>query len=300
MFSTVDLKRGAKRAALKTASFTGGTFPSLSLGLLKSLRIGYGPFHPSGGQTWRGGTPACVSIDFDVTRESRFEDNRAGTLALLLLAEKYKIPITWAVCGVAAENDMKSFGAIRESPGHELGVHTYAHLDATSVNAADFRDDVQRCIQALGIDTPRTFVFPWNREGHMEVIRSFGFRGFRGKKRAIGVPVTREGLWDIRPVYYIDQKSLGAEGLIKQFVDFCIESGGIFHLWSHPWSLVIDGKTGPMTDTLDSVFAHIADRRKENKLATLTLGAVASLMDSNERASGTSAGPEHQPDRGVK
>lgn len=242
--------------------------------------MGYGPFNQAGAPTWRGGTPACVSIDFDVTRQSRFDDNRAGTIALLHLAEKYKIPLTWAVCGAAAENDMRSFDAIRGPPDHELGVHTYSHMDATAVGPEVFRADIQRCIQVLGLDAPRTFVFPWNREAHLDVIRDFGFRGFRGKNRAIGLPVTREGLWDIRPVYYLDQKSLGAEGLMNQFVDFCIESGGVFHLWSHPWSLVIDGKTGPMTDTLDSVFAHLAKRRAENRLATLTLGSLASFMDS--------------------
>jgi hypothetical protein len=240
----------------------------------------YGPItetHP-GGQ--RMSAVACVSVDFDVTLPSRFENNRKGTIALIELAEKYKIPITWAVCGESAEKDTKSYSAIADSSrDNEIGVHTYSHLDATTTTADHFRSDIEHCIHVLGLESPRTFVFPWNRERHLDVIRELGFRVFRGKHRAIGNPVMKEGIWNVRPVYYVDQKSLGAESLMKKYVDLCIDLSTPFHMWAHPWGLVIGGDTTPMMGTLESLFAYIGEKREKGMLTTTTLGGFATSLD---------------------
>ena len=244
--------------------------------ILRLLRQGYGPIPKE-----REATPSvCISVDFDVTVPSRFDDNRNGTLALLELAGRYEVPVTWAVCGKSAEADMKSFSAIAGTRRDEVGVHTYSHVDATVASAEEFRSDVQRCIQVLGLDSPRSFVFPWNREAHFDVLRGLGFRVFRGKKRSIGMPVRKGGLWNVRPVYYVDQKSAGAESLMKQYVDVCVSLSTPFHLWTHPWSLVSRGDTRPLMRTLESLFAHISERRARGELATTTLGELAAGLDA--------------------
>ena len=249
------------------------------------LRFEYGPFDHT--LPPRGvGTVSCISVDFDVTNPARFQDNRKGTLALLQLADQYKMPITWAICGGSAENDMTSFSAILNSPTrHELAVHTYSHIDATRASRHEFRADIVRCIQALGLDPPKTFVFPWNREAHFDVLRELGFRTYRGKQRAIGTPVRNEGLWNVRPVYYVDQKSQSAASLVQSYVDLCIGRSAVFHLWTHPWSLVVDGSAEPMMRTLEGVFKHMARRRDEGVLATHTLGQIAAMLDDEDAPS---------------
>ncbi|MDA4126811.1 MAG: polysaccharide deacetylase family protein [Thaumarchaeota archaeon] len=236
---------------------------------------------------------SCVSVDFDVTEQSRFDDNRMGTMALLRLADRHEIPITWAMCGRSAEEDVNSYSAIVDSSTrHEIGVHTYSHLDATASTAEEFRADVQKCVQTLRVRSPQTFVFPWNREAHFDVLSELGFRVYRGANRAIGRPVQRGGLWNIRPVYYVDAKSEGAQSLMKSYVDLCIKRRSIFHLWLHPWSIMIRGRAEPMSDTLDEVFAYMHRKKTEGKMDLLTMGELANRLD---QASGPGESPKAFP-----
>ncbi|MDA4123950.1 MAG: polysaccharide deacetylase family protein [Thaumarchaeota archaeon] len=245
------------------------------------MNFDYGPSIDAAGVLPGTGAISCVTVDFDVTTPSRYDDNRNGTIALLELAERYAIPLTWAVCGKSAEEDMKSYSAIvNSSILHEIGVHTYSHLDATACTSGEFRADIQRCIQTLGLDSPRSFVFPWNREAHFDVLSDMGFRAYRGKARAIGIPVKREGLWNIRPVYYLDQKSRGAQSLINSYIDLCIRHSLPFHLWTHPWCMVSEGRTEPMMKTLEAVFSYMRERRADKTLATPTLGEIGASLDT--------------------
>jgi hypothetical protein len=253
----------------------------------------YGPITHAEPGAHRKPAEACVSVDFDVTVPSRFDDNRKGTFALIELANRYNIPITWAVCGKSAEADMKSYAAISDSRGvNEVGVHTYSHLDATVAHPEQFKSDIERCIQVLGLDSPRTFVFPWNREAHFDVLNELGFRVFRGKERAVGNPVLRHGLWNVRPVYYVDRKSLGAESLMKKYVDLSVDLSTPFHLWTHPWCLPIRGDTDPMIGTMESLFAHISEKRNQGLLKTTTLGGIATSLDLEAARSKVDTGQE--------
>lgn len=267
-----------KILALKAISSSPGSNPAMARPVLKLIRQGYGPISREGGVP----PTMCISVDFDVTVPSRYDDNRKGTLALLELAKRYRMPITWAVCGMSAEKDAEAFSAIDGSEGSEIGVHTYSHIDATVASADEFRADIERCIRVLRLKSPRTFVFPWNREAHFEVVKDLGFNVYRGKERAIGNPVRRGGIWNIRPVYYVDQKSMGAESLMKKYLDVCIALSTPFHLWTHPWSLVSAGRTEPMMNTLESLFSYVAGKRDSGELETATLGEVANALDSHQ------------------
>ena len=275
----MHLRRSAKAAVLKglTTRMLAGSLATR--GLLRGIKMEFdeeslasfgGEIRPT----------ALVSVDFDVTRPSRFDDNRKGTSALVELAESHGIPITWAICGKTAVEDRKAYNAILNSSGnHEIGVHTYSHIDATTATKDEFREDVTRCIRTLELDAPATFIFPWNKEAHFDVLEELGFEAFRGKKRVIGLPVRYQGLWNMRPVYYMDQKSQGAESMINAYVDFCVKRAAFFHLWTHPWGLTMDGDTSRMSRTLDSVFAHIEDLRKKGRLTTLSLGDAAQVLN---------------------
>ncbi|MDA4127909.1 MAG: polysaccharide deacetylase family protein [Thaumarchaeota archaeon] len=275
------MKRTAKTLAVKGLGTPLGSNSFISRRVLRALKMDYGPFQRN--PTYLNGknSISCVSVDFDVTRPSRFEDNRNGTRALLGLAERYRMPLTWAVCGHSVEDDMRSYEAILQSPvPKEIGIHTYSHIDAQASSSESFKADVERCIQVLGLnDRPKTFIFPWNREAHFDVLHELGFRAYRGARRAICSPVETNGLWNIRPVYYVDQKSLGSADLIKSYLDLCIEHFAVFHLWLHPWSIMIDGQAEPMAQTLDEVFSYMQEKRNEGTLDFLTMGELAFRLD---------------------
>jgi len=215
----IHLKRTAKALALEAAgapllSSSG----SLTRAALQRLRIGFEP--PASGlrYPWGERAAACVSIDFDVTRPGREGPNRTGTFALVELSERYGIPLTWAICGRTAEEDVKSYSRILDSSAeHEIGIHTYSHIDASRSGADELEAEITRCVATLGLSsTPTTFVFPWNREAHFDVLKRMGFLVYRGDKRVIGGLSKARGLWNIPPVYYVDQKSVGAASLMKR------------------------------------------------------------------------------------
>jgi peptidoglycan/xylan/chitin deacetylase (PgdA/CDA1 family) len=274
--------------ALKTARVSasiGGN--SLSLAVLKRLRISYEP--PSQPVRYPHGAraAACVSIDFDVTQSDRAEANHQGTSSLLDLSEEFGVPLTWAVCGMTADADRSAYERIlNSSVGQEVGIHTYSHIDALKCDAAEFEEDIRRCLASLGMKgAPSTFVFPWNRENHFDVIRRMGFKCYRGKDRAIGPPRLFHGLWNVRPVYYVDRKSLGAGALMNQYLDLCVETRSAFHLWTHPWGVSIDGHVAPMKKTLEPVFRRMRELSQSGVLDLGTMGQLAEHFDSQARAS---------------
>jgi hypothetical protein len=271
-------KRRVKGAALETARISaslGAGFVSRQL--LLPIKIGYDP--PSAGTLYPGNrrAAACISIDFDVTVEDRFQANREGTRALLELSEKYKVPMTWAICGMTAVADRESYDLIlNSSVKQEVGVHTYSHIDAQKCSSEEFEADVRRCVDILALDEfPSTFIFPWNRVNHFPVLQKMGFKAFRGKARVVGAPALSQGLYNIRPVYYVDQKSFGAQSLMKKYADLCAGSSSVFHLWTHPWSIVKRDGGGPMMETLEPVFEHLREMADKGVLALSTMGELA-------------------------
>jgi peptidoglycan/xylan/chitin deacetylase (PgdA/CDA1 family) len=274
-----NLKRSAKGAALETARLSasiGAGF--VSRRLLAPIKIDYDP-PVATGKLYPGNkrAAACVSIDFDVTVEDRYQANRVGTKTLLELSEKYGVPLTWAICGMTADADRESYERILNSPTRqEIGIHTYSHIDAQKCDAGEFEKDIVRCIEALNLgSTPPTFIFPWNRVNHFPILRSLGFKVYRGKERAVGAPTPSEGLYNIRPVYYVDQKSFGAQSLINKYADLCASASSVFHLWTHPWSIVMHDGGTPMVETLDPVFSHLRKMSDRGELALCTMGELA-------------------------
>jgi len=278
---SLKVKRGAKKVVLGLVASRGSPNPdSLSSAALHLMKMGLEPGRDTGYE--RGATAAaCVSVDFDVTSGERYPWNHAGTSALLRLSEEHGIPLTWAICGKTAEEDRKAYESILgSSVRQEIGVHTYSHIYADKTPEELYRQDIERCIDVLGIASrPRTFVFPKNREGHFGLLKSLGFISYRGAQRVIGAPSYNSGLWNIRPVYYVDGKSLHAVGLIRKFVDACIARSAVFHLWTHPWSLAIDGKVDAMVrEVMEPAFAYMEQKSKQGMIDLTTMGNLSTFL----------------------
>jgi len=292
----IHLKRTAKTLALDAArapilSSSG----LLTRSALQRLKIGFQPPGSVRRNPWAERAAACVSIDFDVTRPGREGPNRTGTFALVELSEKYGIPLTWAICGRTAEEDRKAYCRILDSTAeHEIGIHTYSHIDASRSGADELEAEITRCVAALGLSSaPRTFVFPWNREAHFDVLKRMGFIAYRGDKRVIGGLSKARGLWNIPPVYYVDQKSVGAASLIERYVDICVKHRAVFHLWTHPWSIVEEGGSAErmVRTALEPVFACMARKRDEGLLHTGTMGSLATALEMDGRAAPALSAP---------
>lgn len=282
------MKRKLKDAALETAvlsSSAGAGF--LTKTVLKGLKVGYDASDADTQYPGGAKAAACVSVDFDVTVDTRRSANHVGTQQLLELSEAHGVPLTWAICGMTAAADGEAYRRILSSSvKQEMAIHTYSHMDAQKSDAVEFENDIRKCVKSLGLaSAPLTFVFPWNRENHFDVLRRMGFRTYRGKDRAIGPPVRSNELWNIRPVYYVDQKSHGAESLMIKYANLCAKTRSVFHLWTHPWGIVIGGDAAPMARTLDPVFSHLREMNQAGDLALCTMGELAEhfgSMDSEQ------------------
>jgi len=280
---SLRVKRGAKAAALKVVAMNNSAVPdSLGSAALRMMKI---DLQPGLATKYYGGAKAaaCVSVDFDVTTPERFPWNHEGTEALLHLSEAHGLPLTWAICGKTAVEDRQAYESILgSSVKQEIGVHTYSHIYADETTEEAYEADVEKCIEVLQISTrPTTFVFPKNREGHFNLLKRMGFTSYRGKQRGIGAPKPNEGLWNIMPVYYVDPKSLDASGLIKRFIDVCVARSAVFHLWTHPWSLAIDGRVEKMaSDVMEPVFQHMEEKSRSGLLSLATMGTISQFMGS--------------------
>lgn len=199
----------------------------------------------------------------------------------------------------------------KATPRHEIGSHSFSHVvwgDAgTSAEVAE--SELKACVQAAkpwGIPL-RSFVFPRNQVGHVELLAQHGFsayRGldptwfnrFKGKWARAGLLLdtlfrltpptvlprkTKEGLWDI-PGSMIYLSRLGIRRYIPMAWQIrkahkglarAVQRKEVFHFWFHPFNLCVDLEV--MMQGLEAVFQRIAELRRQEKIDVLTMGQLA-------------------------
>lgn len=206
------------------------------------------------------------------------------------------------------------------SPEQELASHSFAHplFGDAGCGAAAADADVRACVEAArpwGVEL-RSFVFPRNRIGHLDVLARHGFRCYRGPdptwygsfkrplKRAahylddlLALPPPtvlprRDGpLWDI-PGSVMLQGMDGPRGWIPAAcrtrrciagLERAARRREIFHLWFHPINFSVGMER--MLRALEPALARAANLRAEGKLEVLTMGALAERLSASEARS---------------
>ncbi|UCH37062.1 MAG: polysaccharide deacetylase family protein [Candidatus Bathyarchaeota archaeon] len=239
----------------------------------------------------------CFSIDYDFPVQPRNVDDIETIFSkavgnLIDLSEKYHIPITWGICGETAIQNINLFKRIGESIiPHDLGVHTYSHLDLSNSDytAHEIRQDISQCIESINThDQPTSFIFPWNREKHWDLLRDLGFIAYRGKIngfRTIGPPDYHNKLWNISETYYLNEKSIDEVPIICSLIDIAIAYQGVFHLWSHPWNLHKFGDVhNYQKNVTQPIMEHISTQRDMNKLWICTMQEMAYYSEARRRS----------------
>jgi peptidoglycan/xylan/chitin deacetylase (PgdA/CDA1 family) len=193
----------------------------------------------------------------------------------------------------------------------EIGCHSFSHVifgDAGCSRAAA-ASDVAACVRVaseLGIPL-RSFAFPRNSIGHLDVLEEHGFSSFRGPeprwyanrrwpgfvRRAAHIidvlttaapPVvlperTSTGLWNV-PGSMIYLPSHGIRRYIPvslrvrralKGLDAAVRHARVFHLWLHPTNLVDD--MDALFDGLHQVFTRAAVLRESDALVFRAMSA---------------------------
>lgn len=203
---------------------------------------------------------------------------------------------------------------------HEIGSHSFAHIiygDPECTPAAA-RADLKAAVDAAahkGI-TLRSFVFPRNRVGHLEVLRASGITAFRGVNphevgpvhglflkpvnllaQVLGVPMkpvqpeeVLPGLWNIPANHFFLPRAglrqflpRGGQALrATRCLDRAVKTGGLYHMWFHPFNLNTD--TAAMFSGLEKVFAHAHRLREAGVLDIFTMGEYAQRLAKEKRS----------------
>jgi len=266
---------------------------------------------------------------------------RVAVDSLLYIFEKYDIQVTWAIAGHVfldhcdreegiAHKGMPRFrddwysqdpcSDIHQAPmyygrdivekilsspiRHEIGYHSFSHVPFSEcsweVAEAEVKEGV-RLAKQFGIKL-ESFVFPYNKIGHLDVLREQGFRIYRGEtfnrsdieqKTPIRMantamdkiiarpvePVWRDGIWEIPgSVYFSDSRwpfGLTLASRCKLGIERAIRENKVFHIWFHPMDLL----TQPLTGHIDRLLNWVSKRRDEGKIQVMTMGELAFYLN---------------------
>lgn len=207
---------------------------------------------------------------------------------------------------------------------HEIGAHSFSHVIygdpgcSREAAASDLAATVGAA-RGLGLDL-RSFVFPRNAVGHVDLLSDFGFTAYRGaaarwyEKREPPSALQRLArLWSVLvaappPLAAVRRVGPGLTDVpasmiyfprhgVRRFVSVsrrvaraqkglaaAARSGGIFHLWFHPTNLADD--TDGMLAGLEQIFSTVRDLLRQGRLRMSTMGALACEAEDQTLSSG--------------
>lgn len=208
-----------------------------------------------------------------------------------------------------------------EAPvAQEIGCHSFSHVifGDPGCSRETAVSEVRACVRAaaeLGI-TPRSFAFPRNSVGHLDVLREHGFTCFRGPepvwyargRGARGRLERAAHLADVvaarRPPVVLPERTHGLINIPGSMMFFPIHGARrhipisrrvrrmlkgveraareqrIMHLRFHPTNLA--DETEAMLGGLRTVFAEVARRQERGELDVLPMGELAARETTGE------------------
>ena len=281
----------------------------------------------------------------DIDLLKRDDTKGRGCIDILLnLFEKHNIPATWAVVGHlfldhcecedgVPHKDMPRFKKdwyssdpctdIQRDPlyygrdivekilsnriEHEIGYHSFSHVVFSECSREVAEAEIKvgnKLAKEFGI-TFKSFVFPENKIGHVDVLRENGFKIYRGENigrydlnqsflirkfnggidKMIAPPTEpkwMDGIWEIpSSMFFCDpQIKLSVLPRAKLGLYRAIRSKKVFHVFLHPHNLLMYPS---LKEDLDKFLALVAKKRDEGEIKVMTMGEFAEgLKRKNE------------------
>jgi hypothetical protein len=147
---------------------------------------------------------------------------------------------------------------------------------------------------------PRSWIYPENRIGNVSVLSENGLQIYRGKSQRerninrmiatgkitriinnlIPAPVTpiyRDGIWELPKsmYFFIPHFFFSLLPRAKLGLYLTIWSNKIFHVWLHPWNLMM---YKGLEEDLDKFLSLVNKMRNESKVELITMGELASRL----------------------
>jgi peptidoglycan/xylan/chitin deacetylase (PgdA/CDA1 family) len=233
--------------------------------------------------------------------------------AFLALFDKYSVPATWAVVGKLFYDYPEVPASIREAAvEHEIGYHSFSHIRFSQASQSAAETELKEGLKIqdeFGLEF-KSFVFPENMIGHVDLLRKYGFSIYRGPNyagasvnkslpiRAINYatfrmvaplvePHWKDTIWEIPssmqffdpPLFrpFITLKAL--RGIKK-----ATEASSTFHMFLHPESALIDPKLLPR---LEKVLQFVKSASEKKALRPITMGDFAEALTRGHLSAST-------------
>lgn len=192
---------------------------------------------------------------------------------------------------------------LSSSVAHEIGLHSFFHIPFSQCSKEVAKLEVELGVNLAckhGI-APRSFVFPGNQVGHLEALKERGIKIYRGNiprpckgtsfllaRKATGamvklkpplvLPLQRDGIWEIPGSMSFDDPLLRFTLLsrAKGGLERAIRDNKVFHIWMHPWSLLLHQS---LAQDLEKLLAFVAEKRDRGDLQVLTTKGVVSRFE---------------------
>ncbi|HNR40731.1 MAG TPA: polysaccharide deacetylase family protein [Bacteroidales bacterium] len=176
---------------------------------------------------------------------------------------------------------------IRSDVKHEMGCHTFSHLDFTYKNCPRPLADAEldACIKAASVRGVRlqSMVFPGGTAGNYESLAERGFTCYRQPmKNHIDLPyIDSHGLVVLPSSLGLDKDPYGWDRefhlqMIRKYLDKTAKHKQVCHFWFHP---SMDGWY--LENVMPEVLKMVADYAGSSKIEVKTMCQLAELVISN-------------------
>jgi len=133
---------------------------------------------------------------------------------------------------------------IESSVGHEIGCHTFSHIDCRDAVCSDevFYSEMNLCLKLagdLGINL-KSFVHPGHQIGHLDDLVKLGFTSFRtNNSNLLGYPLKdKSGLWNFQNTAEIKYRKDWSDRFnlykYKRIIDRAVHNRKLIVFWFHP------------------------------------------------------------------
>lgn len=177
---------------------------------------------------------------------------------------------------------------INSNTRHEIGSHTFSHIDCTYKNCSkELMDkELEKCLELgkkKGI-IMESHVFPGGTFGNYESLKEKGFTNYRmPSKFQLDIPfIDKFGLVRIPSALGLDKDPYLWQKeqhilQIKKLIEKTIKYKQVCHLWFHPsmdpWYL---------REILPSIVKLVSDQKNMNAIDIMTMGELANLIKKND------------------
>ncbi len=201
---------------------------------------------------------------------------------------------------------------------HEIASHSFGHIyyGDPECGPSVARADLAAAVMAAEPKdiTLKSFVFPRNQVGHLDVLREYGIRAYRGvdptrfrkgggllvrvlnfidqllglTPKTIHAEESIPGLWNIPGNHFY----MGRDGIRKiipiasrvrkgkQGIRQAIQTGGVYHLWFHPFNLNADSDA--MLSGLEELFSYAHRMREQGLLDIQTMDEYSAHLAARQ------------------